>query len=256
MSVQLEDKAENIIQLDPIFLHQEVPSVYAAWLRLPKLPLEQGYRHLLAETIASIQKTIEETTRKKIVQDIYLQMTQLERPFGSLLISRNGSRWKPAVGLGVWPDREPPQPLNEDDYKKLSPGQTLRETTFQVMRICADEEAIKAEIIAQMGGTGALITVLAPEGWGQPQQNDISERLAAPITADAFVGYPFYFPLLDERSLSNLSKANLDAILLDVAVYIREDLDERAVLIVSRIPFNVLFPNSTDEAIKVVFDRN
>lgn len=241
MKMLVDDKTRNIVKLDPLSLRYEESGVYAGWLRLPKLPLEQDYRHLLAETLTLIQKAAEQATRTKVVQDIYLQMTQLERPAGSRLISRNGSRWKPAPGLGVWPDREPPQPLNEDDYKKLGPGQTLRETTFQVMRICAAEEPIREEVISQMVGTGALLTILAAEGWGQSQQDVISERLEASMTADAFIGYPFYFPLLDVHSISHLRKEDFEALLPEVAVYIREDLDEKAVLIVSRIPLNVLF---------------
>lgn len=244
MSVLIERKTENIVHLDPIYLHSQEPSVHAAWLRLPKLPLEQEHRHLLVETLTRIQKTMEQVTRKKIVRDIYLQMTQLERPSGSLLISRNGSRWKPAVGLGVWPDREPPQPLNEDDYKMLSPGQTLRETTFQVMRICAQEEEVRAEVIDRMAGTGALLTILAGENWGLAQQDDISKYLEASITADAFMGYPFYFPLLDATSLSSLHKEEFDGFFSDIVFYSREDRNENAVLIVSRIPLEALFPSS------------
>lgn len=244
MSVLTESKAKNIVQVDLIFLHKEESGVYAAWLRLPKLPLEQDHRPLLVKTLTSIQKAIEQATRKKIVEEIYLQMTELERPSGSLLISRNGSRWKPAVGLGVWPDREPPQPLNEDDYKRLSPGQTLRETTFQIMRICAREEDVRAEVIDRMAGTGALLTIMTGEDWGQAQQDDISKRLEASITADIFIGYPFYFPLLDATSLSSLHKEELEGLLSDIVFYCREDRNENAVLIVSRIPLEVLFPGS------------
>ena len=247
MNVLVDDKTRNLVQFDPLFLEQQKSGVYAGWLRLPKLPLERDLRHLLVETLALIQRAIEEATRKKVVRDIYLQMTQLERPSGSLLISRNGSRWKPALGLGVWPDREPPQPLNEDDFKNLGPGQTLPETCFQIMRICAVEESIQTEVIAQMAGTGALLTVLAAQGWGQPQQDAISERLEASMTADAFTGYPFYFPLLDANSLGSLHKQDFDALLPDVAVYIREDLDESALLIISRIPLNAFFPSHLEQ---------
>ena len=92
-----------------------------------------------------------------------------------------------------------------------------------------------------MAGTGALLTVLVAEDWGQPQQDAISERLEAYITADAFIGYPFYLPLLDARSLGSLHKEDCDSLLPDIAVYIREERDENALLIISRIPLHTLF---------------
>lgn len=241
MNVLADDRTKGLVQFEALSLDQERFGLYAGRLRLPKLPLERDLRRLLIEIFELIQSAVEQSMRKKVVQDIYLQMTQLERPSGSLLISRNGSRWKPALGLGVWPDREPPQPLNEDDFKNLSPGQTRRETSFQIIRICAFEEPIRKEVIAQMAGTGALLTVLVAEDWGQPQQDAISERLEAYMTADAFIGYPFYFPLLDARSLGSLHKEDFDSLLPDIAVYIREELDENALLVISRIPLHALF---------------
>jgi hypothetical protein len=230
-----DEKIRNLIRFEPLSLDTERSGMYAGWLRLPKLPLDRDLRHLLIETLAFIREATEKSTRKKIIQDIYLQMTQLERPSGTQLISRNGSRWKPLFGMGVWPDREPPQPLNENDFKNLSPGQSPRETSYQIMHICASEEPIREEIITQMAGTGALLIALVGEEWGPMQQDAISQRLEASMTADAFIGYPVYFPLLDANSIRNLNKDDFDAFLPDVAVYLREDLAENALLFLSRI---------------------
>jgi hypothetical protein len=237
----IDDRIRSLIQFEPLVLDQEKSGIHAGWLRLPKLPIERDLRHLLIETVELIHEAAEKFVERKIAQDIYLQMTQLERPSGPQIISRNGSRWKPLFGLGIWPDREPPQPINEDDFKNLSPGQSPRETTYQLLHICASEEFVRKEVIGQVAGSGALLLVLADEEWGQVQRDAISERLEASMTAEAFMGYPFYFPLLDAKSLESLHRSDIDAIFPEVTVYIREDLSKNAIFFLSRIPLDSLF---------------
>ena len=74
-------------------------------------PADQGWLWAVADTATHRLTRLKlpfQTTNDSVHlgpggKAIYLQMTQLERPSGSLLISRNGSRWKPSLGLGVWP---------------------------------------------------------------------------------------------------------------------------------------------------------
>ena len=42
-------------------------------------------------------------------QEVLLQMWKLAPATGAELVSKHGSLWQPELGLGVWPDREPPR---------------------------------------------------------------------------------------------------------------------------------------------------
>jgi hypothetical protein len=238
------EKMGSLIEVDLLQGAHEGLGVHAAWLRLPSLPLERERRPSLVEVLALMRQAVQKVSRQKVRQEVYLQMAQLERPGGSRLIGRNGSYWKPALGLGVWPDREAPRPLGEDDFKNLAPGQRLQETTFQVMHISAHDDAVRSEVIAEMAGTGALLTIFVADDWGVTQRDRISEHLESRMTEEAYQGYPFYFPLLDGTAISSLNKEDYDALLPDVVLYLREDIGEQAILIVSRIPFDGLFPKT------------
>jgi hypothetical protein len=244
--VEVGSQSKSILQLDPILLRENEPGIEAAWLRLPKLPLETNLRGDLARILPVIHKRAAEVVRSRILQDVYIQMNQLERPAGALLISKNGSRWMPGPGLGVWPDREPPKPINEDDFKNLVPGQPMRVANHLVMRIGAPEESVRLEVIKEMAGTGALLQVLVNEEWGTTQRKEMSRHLEAGMTAEVFCGYPMYFPLLDAQSLTKMDSNDFEKCLPGILMYLREDVTENAVLIVSRIPFEKLFPNEDD----------
>ncbi|HEX3436269.1 MAG TPA: hypothetical protein VHT24_05830 [Pseudacidobacterium sp.] len=231
----------DIAELIPIVIPDDKAGVEAAWLRLTKLPLDKDLRGRLIEILDAIHAMVEKITQQHILYDVYLQMTQLERPSGALVISKNASRWTPGLGLGVWPDREPPQPLSKEDFFNTPPGQNIRQASFYVMSINNEEQAVRLEVINEMAGTGALLVTMMGENITPDHRTSISKRLEAYMTAETFRGYPMYFPLLDEKSLIKMRIEDFDAFLPECMVYFREDVLEKAVLIVSRIPLQKLF---------------
>ena len=229
-----------VATFEPVTVNGGPGGMQAAWLRLESLPLDPALRPRLAKVVESLQERAAAVLREPVVADVYLQMTQLERPNGALLISQHASRWAPRLGLGVWPDREPPMPLSKEDFLSTLPGQQLREAGFHVRRIDADG-AVAHEVVGQMAGSGALLVQMAELDAGDSRRKQVSEYLEVHITADPFRGFPMYVPLLDAASLAKLTAAELETCLAGVFLYLREDLSERAVLLVSRLPLEELF---------------
>lgn len=244
MTLPLEKRAgqQEIFEIMPLAMPENHAGFHAAWIGLPRFPAEPAVRRAWCALLQAMRTRAELALRSKLVWDVYLQMWQLERPAGPLLISKNGSRWKPSIGVGVWPDRAAPQPLSKEDILNTLPGQPLREAYFHTLHIGATEEAVRNEVVDHTAGTGALLLTLVGKTWGNQQVRAISSHLEAHIEADELRGYPLYFPLLDARSLRSMSPDALETCLPDVPFYLREDTVEGAAFLLSRIPLESLFP--------------
>src|SRR5262249_43959928 len=47
--------------------------------------------------------------------DTFVQLTQLHVGDGSRLVAANGREWRPSMGLGVWPHRDPPHGWTKEE---------------------------------------------------------------------------------------------------------------------------------------------
>lgn len=240
--LDLKEVEKKILAIDPISLPEEMEGIEAAWLRLPRMPMEVERRPQLTELLYLLQRRIQDCQKEPVLLDIYLQMTQLERPTGSRLISKNGPRWRPEIGMGVWPDREAPRSMSEEDFKNLVPGQRLGETDWPVIRIGAEDEATRTEVLSALAGSGASLVLLVNKEWQETSRKAVSLHLREYITDDVLRSYPMFFPLLDGRSVMAANRKEYEACLPNVLVYLREDLTQRAFLVVSRVPFAAIFP--------------
>lgn len=238
---------QNSLVLDSIQLTTD--SVFdAAWLRLPAIPLEQDERSVLRVFVQRLEESVRLLSQKALMHEVYLQMTQIDRPGGPLLLSKNSARWLPSPGVGVWPDKEPPRSITARDLEVLIPGEKMAEFSHQVLRLNTRDDRMRVEAIETLLGTGPILSMLVPEDWTTARHR-ISAWLETGITEESFRGHPFYVPLLDEASLQALSPTQLSACLDGVTLYLREDTAERAVLVISRIPFATLAETMSENAV-------
>jgi hypothetical protein len=212
----------------------------AAWIRLPSLPLEAAKRTMLREAVRAMQVRVNHAWKQPLVHEVYVQMTQVERPAGPLLLSRNSALWMPSPGVGVWPDKAPPRSMSVRDFELLVPGEEMAPVSHQLLRLNVRDEAMRVDALDTMSGTGAMLWMLVPEDWDAARQR-VSTWLEKRMTEESFRGHPFYAPLLDANSLVTISTHELAACLDGVALYCREDLAERAVLVISPRPLRTLF---------------
>ena len=212
----------------------------AVWLRLPSKKLEQDERHALGQIVHEIEEHVRQKSQIPLTHEVYVQMTQIERPAGPLLLSKNSSRWMPSPGVGVWPDKEPPRSITARDFQVLLPGEQVAEFSHQVQRLNTRDERMRVEAIDTLLGMGPVLFMLVSGEWVAAGRR-ISARLETGITEESFRGHPFYVPLLDEKSLKTLPPVELSGYLEGVTLYLREDSARQAILIISRIPFSALF---------------
>ncbi|HEY2041004.1 MAG TPA: hypothetical protein VGG95_15135 [Edaphobacter sp.] len=165
-------------------------------------------------------------------------MTQLPRPGGAAILSKNSSRWMPGLAMGVWADREPPRAMMKQDFTHRLPGQKFPTLAHEARRILAKDEQVREEIEEQMAGSGALLEIFAPEGWAAKEGKQIAGWLKERIVDDAYRSYPDYVPLLDAKSLTEMPYKDREACLAGVDMYLREEKEDNSLIMISRTSFD------------------
>ncbi|MGO4212667.1 hypothetical protein AB4Y89_07860 [Terriglobus sp. 2YAB30_2] len=202
-----------------------------------RFPLSDEERMGLIDLLSGCQHWMERQQSKLMRREILIQMTQLPRPGGATLLSRNSSKWIPSLAMGVWPDREPPRSMTKRDFTHRLPGQKFPTLSHEVRRILAKDEDARLDVEEQMADSGALLEIIASEGWAERDARQISTWLKGKIDDDVYRSYPFYVPLLDAETLIRLSKDERDACLAGIYLYLREDPDDESIFLVARASF-------------------
>ncbi|HEX3438445.1 MAG TPA: hypothetical protein VHT24_16870, partial [Pseudacidobacterium sp.] len=171
----------------------------------------------------------------------WIQTANLHEGDTADVVRRHGASWLPEVGLGVWPDREPPRLWTAEDFQALEPGQKPPPLMNTVFFVSGGESATE-DALAILAGSGTLVYALLP---GSPQA--FHEKMTAlflpVIREEALRGYSFYVPLLDTQSLKSADvsesgnvESPLHLWLGDSMLFLQENKSEGSVLVVSRLP--------------------
>jgi len=228
-------KREVLARLRPI----EVPKPWEAYLiPVSAMPVPDDERDSLRGVLSKL--TTRAMQEWKLVAEVGLQVNQVHLEDGPDLLTKFGREWIPQLGLGVWPDREPPKGWTQEDFSELGMGERVRTLMFQVIRVSTTPEARdKARDI--MFGIGAVMLALVP-GTVDEYLDRARNYLLPPIKDSSFTCFPFYVPLLEGKSLQDVHADTLTAWMCGASVYIRESAEDNGVLIVSREPLSALLP--------------
>jgi len=166
--------------------------------------------------------------------EIFVQLMQLHWGGGPEKLAQHGREWLPMLGLGVWPDREPPRFWTMEDFKDLTPGEKPRTLMDQVFRISAPTEArLNARDV--LLGLGTIVQIITPETT-EVFLRRARSVLLPPITDPSYTCFPFYVPLLEAKSIVSARMEEIENRLCGASVYVRESKQDNGVLIVSRDP--------------------
>ncbi len=171
------------------------------------------------------------TGQWRLSLESFVQVEQSDAKECRAILAKYAPEWIPDVGLGIWPDREPPAAHTQDEFLKLQLGQKFRKLTYPVLRITETPKA-KSEATRLMVPFGPLLVILTADI--DTFLEKASAVLLAPIQDPSFTSYPFNVPLLEAKSIASATGAQLEAWMCGAEVYIRQSFEDKGMLILSR----------------------
>jgi len=169
---------------------------------------------------------------------VWMLMDNLHKDGAVLNLSRNARDWKPRYGIGVWPDQPPPRMSTPNDILDMEWGAKPRLPYHRVTWLGASGRVLQSAW-TMMFGLGSTTLTFA-QGGGARITNGTRDVLRQPITDESFREFPFYFPLLGKKALSQATSMELEGWLGPIVVYLRESEEDNAVLLLVRRPAEAL----------------
>jgi hypothetical protein len=222
----LPKNAHKVIRIQRLALAEPWQGALIALSDFP-VPEEE-----LAPVRDLLQRLVAALRGERSSLETLLQFTSLHLGDGSQRVSSNGRTWMPAMGLGVWPDREPPTRWTMEELRDLIPGDEVRPLMNILLHLTGSQEA-REQARDVMLGLGTMIQFVVP-----PEVKDLlayGQALLKPAIKDpSFTAFSFYMPLLEAKSVVQATAAQLDAWSCGASAYIRESQEDKGILIVSR----------------------
>jgi hypothetical protein len=211
------------------------PSPWQAFvLPVSGFPLPEPESNKLAAFLTRISGSA--AKRWKLFPEVFLELEQMKGLECRYRFADHGRQWLPEVGLGVWPDREPPDLLTREEFENWIPGTPMREVLCEVFRISTSQEQ-RSKAREEMFMYGPVVEILTPDttaeflGKTKPVYLDF-------IKSRAHRCFPFYVPLLEGKTLENMTSDQLTHWCPGVSVYFRESFQDQGVLIASIMPIS------------------
>lgn len=150
--------------------------------------------------------------------ELFVQFAPLALGDGAARVMANAAKWRPEIGLGVWPDQPPPRGYTREDFENLGLDEQPRRLDYQVLRVAGPEAR------DTMLGSGALLEIVTPDG--NQFLARARELLRTAIQDPTFASFPLYVPLLRAGPLQ-------PEWLCGASLYLRESVEDRAILVVT-----------------------
>ena len=171
---------------------------------------------------------------RRLNHEVFIQVEQFDNNDGRALFAANAKDWLPELGLGVWPDRDPPAAWTQEEFRSLSPGNRIRPLMFQVLQITTTAQA-KRSAIEMLFPFGSLLEILS-EGSSETLFEKTAEVFLPPIKDPSFTCFPYYIPLLEAKTLAGAEQQQLEEWFRGLTLYVRESFEDNGILIASREP--------------------
>ena len=167
--------------------------------------------------------------------EVFLHVWKMSEPPIPELYRENTRRWKPSLGLGVWPDRPAPAPWTRDSFMDASAsillGEEIPLSAYRLLHLAASP-SIRAEASQHLLGSGG-----STRFWGTADFAAFSKRSAElflpSITSPTYRNERFYIPLLSPAALVSATPAQIDEWMCGMGAYAQESPDAGGLLILS-----------------------
>ncbi len=171
---------------------------------------------------------------RNLFSETFIQVEQFDDNQARTLYRPYARHWIPEIGLGVWPDREPPKGWSRDEFSNLGPGEKIRPLMYQVLRITRSSQA-KVQAFQLLFRFGPLIRILTSDSTDTFLSKSAAAFLPA-ITDPSFTCFPYYIPLMEAKTLTSATPEQLRAWFCGASVYIRQSFEDKGILIASSEP--------------------
>jgi hypothetical protein len=179
-----------------------------------------------------LEKLVKMAGENSACVETFIQLATLHLADGATHLSKNGRQWMPAMGLGVWPDREPPTGWTVEEMQQLVPGEQLRPLMNIALRVSGPVGA-RHQARDVLIGRGTIIQMFS-NLQSDALLSGARDLLLPPIQDPSFTSFPYYIPLLEAKSVSGSKLQQLDAWCCGAHTYLRESVEDQGILIVSR----------------------
>jgi hypothetical protein len=198
---------------------------YAVEIKVGTYPLGSDISPRVSTLLVSLVATASEG---RMIEEVFLQSEYLKN--GRSQFDSHIREWMPESGLGVWPDRAPPELWRLSDIFRMALGESVP-LMNRVDRVTAGPKA-NQDAFQDMLASGMLITIVH-SGSTDDILKHYKDTFLPQIKQPNLRIFPFYVPLLDLKSLHNCKGAQLGEWLGGAHVYLRESPADQAVLIIS-----------------------
>lgn len=165
--------------------------------------------------------------------ETFIQFSSLHLADGPARLSSHGRAWMPAMGLGVWPDREPPTRWTMEELRDLMPGDKVRPLMNILLRVTTPLEA-REQARNVMLGLGSILQFVTKSA-DETLLASARALLRPAITDPSFTSFAYYIPLLEGKSVVRANVSQLDAWSCGAIAYLRESPEDKGILIISKV---------------------
>ena len=221
----------------------DVPKPWSAWL-LPvcEFPLTPQ----LFAPYASFFSLLHQRLLKDagMEHNVLLQTWKLGSKTGTAILDEHAAEWSLDIGMGIWPDREPPQGWTEDSIQDAAAavyrGEEPNLPVHRILHLTLPQEPL-CDAARQMRGLGVQFELFSAGSIEEIAKQ--GREVLLPMVKDRrFRKAALYLPLIDQRTLCHPDAAEkLDAWMCGIDVYVRESAEDRGILMLSKLPLDFLF---------------
>jgi len=209
-------------------IHIEIVSVaapyHAAQIKVDRFPVVRELPKIRV-LVESMVRAVASDGRSS---DVFLQNQSMNN--GRDAFNAHISSWQPEIGLGVWPDRPPPELWKMSDLFRMARGERVP-LMYQVIRVKGGPKA-NSEALDLLLGSG-MVEVLIHSGSAEELLAHYKDVFLPNIKQPNLRIMPFYVPLLDVKSLDKRRPEELRSWLGSAHLYVRESPEDDSILIVT-----------------------